>query len=282
MQKSVFRRFGEAFSVMKTKTGLFLIGMYFAAVGIMIMPMRSPLLWLTLVLMIPVGLVMSALFTGLSGIFLRTVRSEKADIMNLFDAFADVNTLKRVVGGSVFMVLILMLWSYIPCLLIIYAVAIATKILIMVTGMSKALMIARTVITVVCALTAIVLLFIKIVEFSFTPYILISRPEVRATEAVKESKRLTKGHRRKIFAAVFLPIACWHLIYIACWYLIYIACWYLMLFVAIGVPSPLLRLVAVAVCSVVALAVIQVFYQLVTAGFYNDVYQASLQGQDNI
>ena len=283
MEKSVFRRFGEALAVMRTKTGLRLIGMYFAAAGIMFMPLRSPLLWAAFVLQIFIIFVMSAVFAGFCGSCLKTVRGGEPCAADLFEAFKDVETLKRVIGGCAFMTLMIMLWSYIPCIVAIYVSAIITNIVADAVGAREPFFTVEAVIFVVLAVAAIVVMMVKTVEYAFTPYILISRPEIRATRAVKESKRLTKGHRGKIFAAVLLPIVCWYLICFACWYLIYIACWYLISFVVIGVP--LLRLLAAVLCSVIALAflpVIQVFYQLVTAGIYNDVYQASLSGQDNI
>ncbi len=272
MKKSVFKRFGEALAVMRTKAGLMLIGMYFAAAGIMFMPLRSPLLWVVFVLQIFIVFVMSAVFAGFCGSCLKTVRGEKPCVTDLFAAFNDVETLKRVIGGCAFMTLIIMLWSYIPCLIVIYVSATITNIVIAVTGTTEPIAAVEAAICVVFAVAAIVIMMIKAIEFAFTPYILISRPEIRATQAIKESKRLTKGHRGKLFAAAFLPMACWYVVFIA-------------VSGVIGMPPPLLRLIAMTVYSVIALAflpLIQVFYQLVAAGIYNDAYQASLSGQDNI
>jgi len=64
-------------------------------------------------------------------------------------------------------------------------------------------------------LVGIVSLFIptiiKALSYSMTPYILASNPNVTATEALRLSKRMTKGHRGKIFV-MYLSFIGWQML----------------------------------------------------------------------
>ena len=52
---------------------------------------------------------------------------------------------------------------------------------------------------------------IKVLSYSMTPYILASNPNVTATEALSISKRMTKGHKGKIFV-MYLSFIGWQLL----------------------------------------------------------------------
>ena len=51
-----------------------------------------------------------------------------------------------------------------------------------------------------------ILAIIKTYEYAFTPYILITRPDISALDAIKESKRLTFGLKGRMFCAWLIPI----------------------------------------------------------------------------
>ena len=119
------------------------------------------------IITIPVCLALQA---GLSAVYLKAIRGEKYETADIFAAFKDFNTAKHVIGGMLWMNLWILIWALIPIAGIVFAV-------------------------------------IKSLEYAFTPYILMTRPEVGAMEALKESKRLTKGLKGRMFGAIIIPIA---------------------------------------------------------------------------
>ena len=59
--------------------------------------------------------------------------------------------------------------------------------------------------------TLFIPVIIKSLSYSMTPYILASNPNVSGTDALKLSKRMTKGHKGKIFV-LYLSFIGWHLL----------------------------------------------------------------------
>lgn len=108
-----------------------------------------------------------ALEAGMIAIYLAAVRGEEYDSEKLFSAFKDF---KRVVGGMAWMYLWILIWGLIPGAGIVFAV-------------------------------------IKIYTYRFTPYILITHPEVTPTQALKISIEQTKRYRGKMFGADMLVYA---------------------------------------------------------------------------
>lgn len=115
----------------------------------------------------PVALVLQA---SLAVLYLKGVRGEGVETKNIFSGFTSAKQAVHVAGGMLWMELWILLWGLIPIAGIVFAV-------------------------------------IKTYEYAFTPYILITRPEVEAMEALKESKRMTKGLKGKMFGAQALIIA---------------------------------------------------------------------------
>lgn len=108
--------------------------------------------------------------TSMTMIFLHGYRGEGVHVVNLFDCFKDGATIKRVLGGMLWMKLWIFLWSLIP---------VAGPIFNIIRGY----------------------------EYRLTPYILITEPKISATEAIKESSRRTKGWKGKMFLSdILLPV----------------------------------------------------------------------------
>ena len=111
------------------------------------------------------GLAVSMLLsTSMTLIFLHGYRGEEVKAVNLFDAFRDWQTIKRVLAGMGWMLLWVFLWSLIPIVGIIFGI-------------------------------------IRSYEYRLTPYILMLEPDVKPTEAIKVSKERTHGWKGKMFWA---------------------------------------------------------------------------------
>lgn len=104
---------------------------------------------------------------GMMAIYLAAVRGQEYDSEQLFTAFRDF---KRIVGGMAWMYLWIFIWALIPFAGIVFAV-------------------------------------IKAYTYRFTPYILMTHPEVTPTQALKISIDQTNGYRGRMFGADMLVYA---------------------------------------------------------------------------
>ena len=120
---------------------------------------------------VPVGafIVAWALEAGMAMIYLNSYRTGlKPKSTYLFAAFKK-DRFWRVVGGLAWMELWILLWALIPIVGIVFAV-------------------------------------IRAYEYRFTPYILMTRDDVKATDAIKLSKQETMGYKGKMFWADMLIV----------------------------------------------------------------------------
>lgn len=114
------------------------------------------------------GLAVSLLLsTSMLMVFLHGYRGEDVKVVQLFDCFKDLATIKRVVLGLAWMYLWIFLWCLIPIVGPIFAL-------------------------------------IRCYEYRLTPYILITEPDVALTDAIKVSKERTNGYKLKMFGADIL------------------------------------------------------------------------------
>lgn len=162
---TVSQRYSAAFAVMKKNFakiwGLSLLAM---VINILISGLGSAVPIISL----PICLAISA---SMSAVYLRAIRGEDDyGSADLFAAFKDFATAKRVICGMLWMMLWVLIWSLIPVAGFVFAI-------------------------------------IKALEYSFTPYILMTRPELGPMEALNESKRLTKGLKGRMFGAWIIPVA---------------------------------------------------------------------------
>lgn len=102
----------------------------------------------------------------LNVIFLKGLREEKVDSNDLFAGFKNF---AHVAGGMAWMCLWIFIWSLVP-------------------------------------IVGPVLAIIKSYSYRFTPYILMTRPEISALDALKESIEATKSLKGKMFVAEILPM----------------------------------------------------------------------------
>ena len=172
-----------------------------------------------------------ALSAALSAIYLKSARRLPFETADLFSAFSSWNTATHVIGGMLWRMLWVFIWGLIP--------------------------IAGPVIAV-----------IKGYEYAFTPFILMTRPEISATEALKESKKLTFGLKGRMFLAEFIIGIILSAIFIIS-----------IVFALIPIIGSLFLLLILALIIVTA-AVLPVFSGLVAAFFYeNAVNPAAAQAE---
>ncbi len=172
---------------------------------------------------VPVALVLQA---SLSVLYLKGIRGEGVETKNIFSGFTSLKQAVHVAGGMLWMELWILLWGLIPIAGIVFAV-------------------------------------IKTYEYAFTPYILITRPEIGAMDALKESKRLSKGFKGKMFGAQALVI-------VAIWVCAII----LAVFAAIPFIGGLFGIILFLLIVAVAIFC-PIFFGLVSAKFYEDALYAA-------
>lgn len=136
------------------------------------------LVWLAAIGFWAVPAVAFALNLVLSGsvalIFLRAYQGTFPEVCDLFSPFR-LEQLPHLVGGMAWMSLWVFLWTLIP-------------------------------------VAGLVLGPVKLYTYRLTPYILMTRPDVKATEAIQVSARETKGYRGKVFLADLLIYGSWALV----------------------------------------------------------------------
>ncbi|MGI6315263.1 MAG: zinc-ribbon domain-containing protein [Christensenellales bacterium] len=102
--------------------------------------------------------------TGMIAIYMAGLRGEQVDSQQLFAGFKDF---KRICAGMAWQQLWILIWGLIPVAGPVFAI-------------------------------------IKSYQYRFVPYILLTRPEVSPTEALKISIEETKGYRGQLFGADIL------------------------------------------------------------------------------
>lgn len=108
-------------------------------------------------------------------------------------------------------------------------------------------------------IAGIVFAVIKTLSYAFVPFVLIKKPEISATEALRYSMQKTKGYRGKLFVAWLLPIAAVAVVSLA-------------LSLMSMIPYAGIVFAVISVLFTIAYsAVMPLFQGLVLAGFYDAV-----------
>lgn len=110
------------------------------------------------------------LTTSMTMVYLHGYRGEGVKAIHLFDCFKDGSTIKRVLGGMLWMYLWTYIWSLVP-------------------------------------IAGPIIVIVKTYEYRMTPYILVTEPEVSITDAIKVSSQRTNGWKGKMFGADILIAA---------------------------------------------------------------------------
>ncbi len=163
-----------------------------------------------------------ALNASLSVLYLKGFRGEEVSSADIFTGF---KKFMHVAGGMAWMGLWIILWSLIPIVGFVFAI-------------------------------------IKAYEYAFTPYILITMPEIGATDALKKSKEMTKGLKAKMFwSEILIPVA------------VYIIVFVVGLLAMIPVLGILFGL-ALFIFLVLVAVLSPIFLGLIRAGFYDGAEKA--------
>ena len=112
-------------------------------------------------------------------------------------------------------------------------------------------------------LAGIVLVIIKGFAYIFVPYILLTQPEVSATEALKKSVEMTRGYKGKLFGAYVLT----YVIVWVCFLILYL----LGLIPFVGIVFLIISVIFTLVC----VAFLPLFIGLVGAAFFDEIESAN-------
>lgn len=118
------------------------------------------------VLGMSVGILIS---TSMTMIYLAGYRGHEVSTVDLFSCFKDWATIKRVLLGTGWMQLWIVLWALIPIVGPIFAL-------------------------------------IRSYEYRLTPYILVTEPDISITDAIKASSARTRGYKLQMWLADFLYV----------------------------------------------------------------------------
>jgi len=167
---------------------------------------------------------------GMVSIFLNAYRGEDVKPEQLFIGFKDFF---HYCGGMAWMFLWILIWGLIPIAGIVFAV-------------------------------------IKAYQYRFVPYILLSQPEISASDALRESIKQTEGYRGRMFGADIIMIAC--------------IAGVMLLFVLLGY-IPLLGIVFKFINSLIFLAV-SIFgplvFGVVQAVCYDEISKKNVENSEQI
>lgn len=265
MRNSLSERYGAAFGVMKTKNHLYLLGLGALAAVLAMASFHSIVAIVLSVAVIPVTL---CLMAGLCSAYLKAIRGKDISITDLFAAFEDFDSFKRVAGGLLWQALWLFIWSYLPFIALMFSSGFVFTFLSVMFRRPAAFMILWLLFCGVLCIAMTVMLIYKSLEYCFAPYILMTRPEVKPTAAIKESSRMTKGIRGKMFLAAFLPTAAF--------YIAIIVLSVLSLIPVLGLIFAFLMFLLTAVFFIE----FPIFGGLVFAGFYDEAARAAAPPTD--
>jgi uncharacterized membrane protein len=180
---------------------IFLIFIAIAIVGSLfaLIPILGPIINLALsFVLIPV------LGVGFSWGYLKIYRKEKTEIGVLFSKFN--NDFGRSLGGILWMMLFLFLWSLIAVIggTIVMAIAIGANFMTVFANPDTLAdlllpMFSSFIISFVVMILLSIPAIIKYYAYSLTAYVIADCPNVKATDAIKISMKMTKGHKGKLF-----------------------------------------------------------------------------------
>lgn len=201
------QRFRHAVYIMKTKSKAPWRLVVLAFIAALVISAFAPR-----IIALPITVGISA---GIGLVCLKTVRNEETSPADVFAAFRDFKSVKRVIGGSLWATLTVSVWIIVP-IAAYYILAAAYMgqfsfnispdelIDSIYSTSSFNLIVAAAALSLFYFACAVVYL-VKTLEIAFVPYILLTRDDVGTFEACKESKRLTSNIKGRIFMFTFLP-----------------------------------------------------------------------------
>jgi uncharacterized membrane protein len=144
---------------------------------------------------IPVTLLIIVLDVNICGVFVKVFYGQPITATEPWSAVKD--NFGRKLGGMLWQTLWIFLWS-LPFAVAAVIISFITFFTLVFSAVNRDLSI-NGVYFVILAVLSILPVIIKILSYSMTPYILACNRNVTAINALNLSKRMTKGHKGKIF-----------------------------------------------------------------------------------
>jgi len=195
------------------------------------------------------------LMTGVSGVFVKIYKEENVSSTDIFSGFS--SNYMRKVGGMAWMQLWIFLWT-LPVAII---VPISFGLVVGRTLMSPSASLAPVVV-LLCAM--LIVPIIKSISYSLTPYILADCPNATATDALRLSKTMMKGHKMNLFV-FYLSWLGW---YIGSVTILLLIVWF------VGMIAAVVVILAFIVAWVVHIIP---YMATATAGYYVEIKKYSLE-----
>jgi len=144
------------------------------------------------------------LMVGVENLFIRVYKREQVAVDNIFAGFS--GNYMRKVGGMAWMQLWMFIWA-LPAVIML-VVIIVTMFYAHFTGPGFLPSLSTVMFAIILVSPPFILLTVKSLSYSLTPFILADCPDVLATEALNISKRMTKGYKGHL-AMFFLSWIVW-------------------------------------------------------------------------
>ena len=170
--------------------------------------------------------VSSTLSAGMENVFLDAYHQKEINSKQIFSGFSSGKSFLRIAGGMLWRTLWLFLWT-------LFAL-----------------------IPIVGWVIAPIMLVIKGISYSFTPYLLLRKKDISALDALKRSMEMTKGYRGKIF-----------LTYLIC----YAALLVIGLLLFLIAQIPVIGFIIVGIVGVVISVLCPLFFGVLRAAMFTEV-----------
>jgi len=159
------------------------------------------------ILAVPVIIISVVLEVNVSGFFVKVYYGQTVKYSEPYSEIK--NNFGRKLGGMFWQMLWIYLWSlaFMTPAIIISVIVIVTAV----TSFYHTVQLYVVFVPLIAILLACVPIVIKTLSYSMTQYILASNPNVPATNAIKLSMRMTKGHKGKIFV-MWMSFIGWQLL----------------------------------------------------------------------
>ena len=205
---------------------------------------------------------------GMTKVYLDGLKGKEVNSDQIFEGCKSGKSFFRIAGGMAWKALWQLIWAMIA--VVAFYVGIIPTILSTGAmarvfggygygyGMSAVSFFGSFFLWIVVAIIGLVPAIYKSYEYRFTPYILMTRPEVNATAALRLSKELTKGKKGQMFLADLILVGAYTVVWIV-----------LSVFSAIPFIGVLFAVVSVLVSVVYALFA-PIFTGLYQAAFYDN------------
>ena len=159
------------------------------------------------IIAIPAMMISMVLNVNISGFFVKVYYGQ---FVKFSEPYSEIkNNFGRKLGGMCWHMLWIYLWSlaFMTPAVIIMVIVIVTAI----SSFSYTAPVYAAFVSIIAILLACIPIMIKTLSYSMTQYILASNPNVKATDAIKLSMRMTRGHKGKIFV-MWLSFIGWNIL----------------------------------------------------------------------